>query len=362
MNKVVKRAAAMLILVAILAGGMIFFVVDYILNSKDWVLSSGSPHVYTDYSSVCGVITDRTGTVLMDTSDGRVYTLDALLRSSVIHWLGDRRGNISVPIIHYYAAKMTQYDVVNGLYVYGNDGGRVTLTLSAEAQKAALEAMGDYKGTIAVYNYKTGEILCAVTTPTFDPDNVPDIAGDPVTYEGAYLNRFLQSAYTPGSIFKIVTLAAALETMEDLDNWSYTCSGSKAYGIDKVTCLRVHGTQNLEQAFCNSCNCAFASLADELGAEVIQQYADAMGITGSVGFDGVKTASGSLSVLGEADVMVAWSAIGQHKDLINPCQFLTMVGAIASGGSGAGRRPPGASRKRAKKGPHLRMGSLQLRI
>jgi peptidoglycan glycosyltransferase len=238
-------------------------------------------------------------------------------------------------MLNYYAKKMTNFDVVNGLYRYGNEGGRITLTLSASVQKAALEAMGSYKGTLAVYNYKTGEILCAVSTPTYDPDNVPDIVGDPVTYEGAYLNRFLQSTYTPGSIFKIVTLTAALENLEDPDSWSYTCAGRKEYGIDRVTCLRQHGTQNLQQAFCNSCNCAFAALADELGGQVLQQYADALGITKKVGFDGINTVPGRLSVTGEADVMVAWSAIGQHKDLVNPCQFLTMVGAIASGGSGA---------------------------
>lgn len=335
MNKVVKRAGAMLILVAILAGGMIFFVVDYILHSGDWVLSEGSPHVYTDYSNVCGVVTDRDGTVLMDTSDGRVYTDDELLRSSVIHWLGDRQGNISTPLIHYYAAEMTKHDVVNGLYVYGNDGGHITLTLSAQVQKAALEALGDYKGTVAVYNYKTGEILCAVSTPTFDPDNVPDIAGDPETYDGVYLNRFLYSTYTPGSIFKTVTVTAALEQLEDPDNWSYTCTGSVSYGVDSVTCMRTHGTVSLEEAFCYSCNCAFSALADEMGGEVLQQYADLLGVTGSVSFDGITTAPGSLSVIGEADVLVAWSGIGQHKDLVNPCQYMTMMGAIASGGVGA---------------------------
>lgn len=334
MNRVVKRSAAMLVLVAILAGGMIFFVADYVMHSGDWVLSEGSPHVYTDYSSVCGVITDRDGTVLMDTSDGRVYADDELLRKSIIHWLGDRQGNIPPSILHYYAAKMTKHDVVNGLYVYGNDGGQIKLTLSAQVQKAALEALGNYKGTVAVYNYKTGEILCAVSTPTFDPDNVPDIAGDPETYAGAYLNRFLYSAYTPGSIFKTVTLAAALDQLENRNAWSYTCTGSVSYGIDSVTCMISHGTQNLADAFRNSCNCAFSALADEIGAEMLQQYAVKLGITSTVSFDGITTTPGNISMIGEPDVLVAWSSIGQHKDLVNPCQYMTMMGAIASGGMG----------------------------
>lgn len=336
MNRVVGRAGIMLILVIILAAGMLFFVGEYLFCSGDWVLSEGSPHIYSDYSSVSGAITDRTGILLMDTSDGRVYSEDALLRSSIIHWLGDRQGNISAPIIPYYALQMTDHDLINGLYVYGNDGGEITLTLSAQVQKAALEAMGDYKGTLAVYNYETGEILCAVTTPTYDPDNLPDIAGDTDgTWEGAYVNRFLRSTYTPGSIFKIVTAAAALETIEDIQQQTFTCTGETAYGIDKVTCMRKHGKQTLQEAFLNSCNCAFAAIADQLGGETLQRYAEQMGIVSQISFDGITTAPGSVMAEGEAAVLVAWSAIGQHKDLVNPCQFLTMVGAIASGGSGA---------------------------
>ena len=166
MNRVIGRSVILMILVVALTGGMFVFVLDYFANSDDWVMSEGSPHVYTDYSSVSGLITDRNGVLLMDTTNGRVYTQNELLRKSIIHWLGDRQGNIYAPTIGHYAAQLTGHSLIDGLYVYGNDGGRVTLTLSAQAQMAALEALGDRKGTVAVYNYKTGEILCAVTNPT----------------------------------------------------------------------------------------------------------------------------------------------------------------------------------------------------
>ncbi len=335
MNRVIGRAGILLIPVLILVAGTLFFVGEYLFCSEDWVLTEGSPHVYSDYSSVCGTVTDRSGVLLMDTADGRVYSTNTALRSSVIHWLGDRQGNIYAPTISYYARQLTGYDLVNGLYAYGNANGVVKLTLSAQVQIAALEAMGDRKGTIAVYNYETGEILCAVTTPTYDPDNVPDIAGDTDgTWDGAYVNRFLKSTYIPGSIFKIVTAAAALETIDDIMTQTFTCKGETEYGIDKVTCTATHGSQTFEQAFMNSCNCAFAAIAGQLGGDVLQRYAEAMGITETLTFDGVTTVAGSIQAEGEADVLVAWSAIGQHKDQINVCQFMTMVGAIASGGSG----------------------------
>ena len=67
-----------------------------------------------------------------------------------------------------------------------------------------------------MYNYKTGQLICAITTPTYDPDNVPQFMEGDERYNGLYVNRFVQSCYTPGSIFKIVTLAAALETNPEI--------------------------------------------------------------------------------------------------------------------------------------------------
>lgn len=338
MNRVVNRARIMLILVLILAAGTLLFVGEYFLNAEDWVMGEGSPHVYSDSHTGTGLITDRDGILLLDTTSGRTYSANEILRTSIIHWLGDRQGNISTPLLSYYAKQIAGFDVINGVYSYGDTTGQMTLTLSAKVQMAALEAMGDYKGTVAVYNYKTGELLCAVSTPAYDPDNVPDIAGDTTgAWNGAYLNRFLKSTYTPGSIFKIVTAAAALETIPDIQQQTFTCTGEIVYNAeagDKVTCMDVHGTLTFEEAFMRSCNCAFAQIADQLGGEILERYAEQFGITQSVTFDGITTAAGSIEAAGEADVLVAWSAIGQNKDLINPCRYLTLVGAIASGGSG----------------------------
>lgn len=335
MNRVINRAKSLLILALILTAGMVFFVIEYFIYADTWVMFPGSPHVYGNSSTGDGVVTDRSGVVLMDTTDGRVYAEDAALRASVLHWMGDRAGNIGTTLLSHYAKDMVGYNVFSGVYHYGDTTGQVTLSLSAQLQKVALEAMGDYKGTVAVYNYKTGEILCAVSTPTFDPDNVPDISGDTQgLWDGVYVNRFLKSAYTPGSIFKIVTAAAALETIPDIQQQRFTCTEVVEYGIDKVTCMRNHGEQSFQEAFLNSCNCSFAQIADQLGGEVLQRYARQFGITDSLSFDGVTTAPGNIEAEGAAKVLVAWSAIGQHKDLVNPCQFLTLVGAIANGGSG----------------------------
>lgn len=336
MNKVAARAAALLVFVLILTGGLVFFLGEYIAGAEDWVMFAGSPHVYSGNKLGTGILTDREGELLTDLRSGRTYSEDALLRESMLHWTGDRLGNIHAPFMQTYAAQLLGFDPINGLYSYGDSCGTVQLTLSAKAQKEALEAMGDKKGTVAVYNYKTGEILCAVTTPTYDPENVPDIAGDTAgKYTGVYMNRFVQSRYIPGSIFKIVTLAAALEATPGIEELEFTCSGTYEIGGGDITCTGKHGKQTLKEAFRNSCNCAFAQVAEHVGREKLARYVALMGVTDALSFDGVTTSAGNFEVTDATPEQVAWSAIGQHKDQINPCAYLAFIGAVAGEGTGA---------------------------
>lgn len=334
MNRVIGRAKVLLVLILVLSLGMTFFLGEYLIKARKWVQSAGSPHIYYAGNIGCGEIYDREGNLLLDLTGSHTYASDASLRASTMHWLGDRQGNISAPALSYYAMEIAGYDAFNGVYSVDGVGGEVQLSLSARLQTAALEAMKGYKGTLAIYNYETGEILCAVTTPTYDPEEVPDITGDnAASFEGVYLNRFTQSSYTPGSIYKIVTAAAALECIPDIESQHFTCTGSVEYGSDKVTCEKVHGEQSFKDAFKNSCNCAFAKIAGQIGGERLTQYAKQFGILDSMKFDGITTVSGNL----EADkpgVSLAWSAIGQHKDLVNPASFLSFVSAVANGGLG----------------------------
>ena len=336
MNRIAGRAGILLLLVLVLLAGFSFFVAEYVTRAHDWVIFPGSPHVYNGGNIGCGTVTDRDGTLLLDMNGERVYTEDSALRKATVHWLGDRYGAISAPALPNYASELAGYDLLGGVYTYGDTAGVAELTLSAQVQKVALEAMGDYKGTVAVYNYQTGQLLCAVSTPNYDPDDVPDIDTDTTgAYEGIYVNRFTQSCYIPGSIFKIVTLAAALETVPDIQQREFVCTGSYRIGSDDITCEGAHWEQTLKEAFCNSCNCVFAQIAQELGGEILERYVDAFGITESISFDGITTAAGNFEATETAEVNTAWSAIGQYKDQVNPCAFLTFMGAVAGGGRGA---------------------------
>ncbi len=335
MNRIAGRAVITLLLAFLLVAGFGFFIYEYVTQAGDWAVYSGSPHVYSGNNIDCGVVVDKDNVLLADFRDGREYSDSVSLRKSTVHWLGDRYGSINAPAISHYAKQIAGYDLVSGVYNYADSSGVVELTLSAKVQQAALEALGDYKGTVAVCNYKTGQLLCAVTTPTYDPDNVPDIQNDTTgAYEGIYVNRFIQSTYIPGSIFKIVTLAAALEHIEDIQTQTFACTGSYEVQGEKITCEVVHGTQDLKGAFSNSCNCAFAQIALQLGGQTLEQYAKKFGITDSISFDGITTSSGNFEAADASQINVAWSGVGQYNDQINPCAYLTFLCAVAGNGQG----------------------------
>ena len=336
MNRIAGRSGIALLLVLVLVGGLVFFVGEYFLEADDWINAAGSPHVYNGGNIGCGVVLDREGELLLDISDERTYPESLDLRMSVIHWLGDREGNISAPALPNYSDALSGFDLFNGIYSFSGTGGEAVLTLSAQAQIAAMEALDGYKGTVAVYNYKTGEILCAVSAPSYDPDDVPDILGDDSgEYEGAYLNRFTQVSYVPGSIFKILTTAAALESISAIEDRVFVCEGSLYVDGNEVTCGREHGEQTLAEAMTNSCNCAYAEIALELGADTMEEYVDQFELTKSIQFDGITTEEGYFDLENATDPEIAWSAIGQHHDAVNPCRFLTFMGMIAGGGSAA---------------------------
>ena len=337
MNRVTKRTWLMGLFVIMLLGGILFFVWEYFTQARTWVMFPGSPHVYNNGNIGCGTVVDRDGVILLSIGDGRQYSDNEMTRKSTLHWLGDRKGSISAGAIANYASQMSGFDMVNGLYNYSDIPSTASLTISARVQNAALAALGSQKGTVGVYNYKTGEIICAVTAPTYDPDNVPDMSDDPEgAFEGVYVNRFLQSRYVPGSIFKIVTAAIALETVPDIQNRTFTCYGEYDYGseTEKVTCETAHVTLDLEGALAHSCNCCFAQIAKLIGRKNMTKYVSKYEVMEPIRFDGVKSAAGNYDNSNTGGVSFAWSCIGQHTDLVNPCGFMTFMGTIASGGQG----------------------------
>ena len=133
----------------------------------------------------------------------------------------------------------------------------------------------------------------------------------------------------------MVTTGAALDNVADILDKTFTCYGILEFGEEKVSCERAHGTMDLKTALANSCNCAFAQIAELVGRKNMESYVEKLQVTEPLTFDGITTARGSFSVDGASAQQIAWSAIGQHLDLINPCRYMTFMGVIAGGGEAA---------------------------
>lgn len=330
MKQLGYRALMVVCFIALLAGGTLLFCGRYLANGADWAASRVNSGVYENGRLRRGAIYDRNGVLLYDAASG-AYAEDKTVRKATLHLVGDKAGNIVSAAMKSMTGELVGFSPITGTASGGSD---LTLTVDASLCAAAYQALDGQKGAVAVYNYKTGELLCSVSSPTFDPNSPPDNVEGNSRYEGVYINRVFGGLYAPGSTFKLVTTAAALENLADIESRSFHCDGSVTVGEQKITCPYAHGDMDLAGALAKSCNGVFAALAAELGGETLQRYFDAAGLSESLSVSGVKTAAGSFAV-GESAGDVGWSGVGQYQDLVNPAAMLRLMGAIANGGSGA---------------------------
>ena len=333
MKQLKRRALFVLFFAGLLAVGCVIFCGLLVRNGGQWASSSVNQNAYSGGSLAMGQVYDRTGLLLYDCASGS-YAEGANLRRSTLHLIGDRQGNIATGAKKLFVQELVGYHPITGLSEQGN---RVYLTVDGDLNRTAYKALKGRSGVVAVYNYLTGEVVCLVSAPSFDPIDeveVTAVANGDSSYSGAYLNRFYSSVYTPGSVFKVVTAAAALETL-DTDHFTFTCTGSFAIGGDSVTCPGAHGELNFEQALCYSCNGAFAQLALELGGDVLADYAEKAGLLEGFDLHGRTTAAGSFAVADDNTIDLGWSGAGQYKTLVSPAAMLTLMGCIAGDGTAA---------------------------
>ena len=336
MKKIERRAVVCIALALALALGMGVFLFRYMTSGAKWASSAFNRHLYDSSGQLAvGTILDRDGDVLTTAKDGkRTYYENETVRKATLHAVGDLQGSIGTGALNAFADQLTGYNLLSGAYGAKN-GKEMYLTLDARYNYEAYQALNGKKGTVAVYNYKTGEILCMVSAPSYDPLHVPADIETNERYEGAYLNRFLSSTFTPGSVYKTVTLAAALEELPDVKERTWNCEGSLRIGEETIVCSGVHGEQDLASAFANSCNVAFAAIAEEVGAEALERQTEKAGLTDSYSINTLPTEKGTFAYEGIEAGQLGWAGVGQYKNQVNPCALMVYMGAIANGGKAA---------------------------
>lgn len=319
--------------------GLVVYLYGFIQNGGRWAVQPFNKHI-SGGSTVSseGRILDRNGVVLLQSKDGkRVYNQDKALREAMLHAVGDTQGYISTGVQSRFRAELSGYNPVTGLFspTGKTAGSDIYLTLDGELCKLARSTLGSRYGAAALYNYKTGEMLCMVSTPDYDPENPPaDLNTDKTgKYNGVFVNKVLSSSLTPGSIFKLVTSAAAIEQVPDLDDRTWDCKGSVTINGNEITDVRAYGTLHFKQALAKSSNVAFSQIALELGKDVMTAKANEMGFNRSFSLEGIQSAKSVYSVADSQPQELGWSGVGQFTDLANPYHMMILMGTIADGGT-----------------------------
>nr|WP_319489900.1 penicillin-binding transpeptidase domain-containing protein [uncultured Caproiciproducens sp.] len=337
-----KTTGARSLILYILGLGFLFglgvFLYGIAVDGGSWAIQPFNKHLTSGSQlSNSGKILDRNNVVLAKSENGkRVYNSDETVRRAMLHVVGDSKGYISTGIQYSYRSELSGYNIVTGLATpTGKSGGSdIKLTLDSTLCKLALQRLGSSSGAVAIYNYKTGEMLCSVSSPNFDPSNPPkDLDTDKTgKYNGVYLDHVLSSSYTPGSIFKLVTSVGAIENIANLDSRTWDCNGSITINGNKITDVASYGTLSFKNALAKSSNVAFAQIAIELGKEKMTAAANSLGFNRSFDLDGISTSKSVYKVDGAADNELGWSGVGQYTDLTNPFHMMLMMGAIANDG------------------------------
>lgn len=340
MKMITRRGLFLLILIIAFLGGLGYLTYSFVNDGPKWVMQPYNYDLYYNGDLVAaGTITDSKGVVLAETVDGkRVYNESKTTRKSTLHAVGDTKGFIATGVQSVYKSKLTGYNALSGIYtvVKNGSGNDMELTVDSHICDVAYNALSDYKaGCVGVVNYKTGEIVCMVSTPSYDVENKPYDIDSNENYSGVYINRLLTGLYTPGSTFKLVTAACAIENIPDIKTREFYCEGEYDAGGTPIECNAHHGTLNFEQALAKSCNSVFAQLAIELGPEKMAATASSMGLTSSVSVSGSINSSRGRFFLenGDANDYIGWTGIGQGDTLISPVAMLRLVSAVANGGT-----------------------------
>ncbi len=240
------------------------------------------------------------------------------------------------------------------------DGLNVVLTIDETIQHFAEKHLAQAyeenkpdKGAFAiVISPKTGEILAMATKPDFDlnkpfeitiPDVLESISALPQDEQSAAKNVALQSlwknkavtdTYEPGSVFKILTYAMALEEGVVSVNDTFNCPGYAMVGGVRINCWKTvgHGHETLSQGLQNSCNPVLMELGRRLGVDTFRRYFQSFGMDARTGFDIVGESSGVFFKEGAMhEVELATSTFGQSFQ-VTPLQLSAAISAVVNGG------------------------------
>ena len=174
MKNLERRGIICLLLAACLFVGICIYLYRFITRAGDWVTYPYNSHIYNNGQVASGNIFDAGGNLLIGTKNGKIkWNRSETVRKATAHAVGDLQGNVVTGAETAFRDKLLGYNLITGTYSMNGKGKNITLAINKNISATAYKALAGRNGLVGVYNYRTGEIICMVSTPTFDPKHIP---------------------------------------------------------------------------------------------------------------------------------------------------------------------------------------------
>ncbi len=215
-------------------------------------------------------------------------------------------------------------------------GNGLVLTADAGLQQLAAQGLGKQKGAVVVMEPSTGKILAMVSYPGFNPNNLA-ANWDALTTndtDSPLLNRATQGLYPPGSVYKIVSAAAAYENLTDYGAFTYDCAGEATFGEKRIRCFneKVHGHVDVSEGFAQSCNTLFSAAGLQVGPEKLRAVSERLFFNQSYPCPLPYSRSSFPLEANATETEIVETSIGQGRTLVTPLHMAMITCAVANGG------------------------------
>lgn len=323
-NRLTRAVLAFTALFAILIGNLTYV---QVIKAKDYQDMPSNNHTITKARNI------KRGSII--TADGLTLA-ESIQQEDGTYVRSYPNGNLAAHAVGYYSQQYGSSGVeasqdktltgskdysswqnaLNSLAGITEPGNSVQLTIDSRIQVAAEQALAGRTGAIVVLDPRTGAVLAWASSPTYDNTNIQatiEAANASGGSDTSMFDRATQALYAPGSTFKTVTLAAALENgTASLDSTFDSPGRMEIGGADVVSVNeQAHGTITLDRAFAVSSNTVFGQVAEQLGAERMVAVAQAFGYGQDLGTDFTTAASIMPNPEDMSVWELAWAGAGQ---------------------------------------------------
>ncbi|MDR1066836.1 MAG: penicillin-binding protein 2 [Clostridiales bacterium] len=321
------------------------YLIKFVASDSRYIVehtSNPRPRNFTDDDIRRGDIVDANGEILaVSVKDSEKYNREYPFGETFAHIVGfDTFGRSGAESRYNLTLQTLDGEImqrVNGVFSGAPlQGLGIALTVDAGLQEMAFNGLSGYRGAAVVMEPSTGKILAMASAPSFDPNEISSSWDSLVTDDerSPLLNRAAQGLYPPGSIFKIVTSAAAFEFDPNIESFSYNCEGSAVFGAKRIRCFNstAHGDVDIARAMAVSCNTFYSTIGVNIGAENMRAVAERL-LFNAYYPAPFPLSRSSFALDADSEISeIVETSIGQGKTLITPLHAAVITSAVANGG------------------------------